>query len=78
VESAQATADVTVDKTKLPAKLASNFSPEEPSGWDCATTETIIVDIAAADKKTAHDACELKWPEYNCGGDGFAFGDSEQ
>lgn len=78
VASTQATSDVIVDKAKLPAKLSSSFSPEEPSGWDCSTTETLVVDLEAADKTAAHDACEIAWPEYNCGGDGFAMGDYEE
>jgi hypothetical protein len=79
VDASQAISEIVVDKNKLPAKLASTFSPGSPTGWDCSTTDTVTVDFAAEDKKSAHDACDLEWPEYNsCTDETFESGEIEQ
>lgn len=79
INNSQATADVIINKLILPAKLESTFSPAAPSGWDCATSESITIDLSNQAKKESHDACEIDWPEFNsCGGDGFQGGDFEQ
>lgn len=78
LNSSDATSDVTVDKSKLPAKLPDSFSPEAPAGWDCNASESVTVDLAAQDKKAAHDACEVQWPDFDqCSGSIFQQGDSE-
>lgn len=78
VSSSEVTSDVVIDKAKLPAKLASTFSPEEPTGWDCSTTESVTVDMSAPDKKSAHDACNGKDPNFQECTDGiFEQGTSE-
>lgn len=80
IDASQASAAVVVDKTKLPAKLASDFAPAAPSGWDCkGTSETIEVNLAADPaKKIQHDKCEVEWPKGgNCWGDDFDFGTPE-
>jgi hypothetical protein len=78
VSTSSATSDVVVDKASLPAKLESTFSPEAPVGWDCSTNESMTIDLQAADKKSAHDACEIDWPEYNCASSDFERGETEQ
>ena len=79
VTSASATPDIVVDKAILPAKLASTINPEAPAGWDCSTNESMTIDLQAADKKSAHDACEIDWPKYeDCYGTQFEQGKSEQ
>jgi hypothetical protein len=78
VSSSEVTSDVVIDKAKLPEKLASTFSPEEPTGWDCSTTESVTVDMSAPDKKSAHDACNGKDPAFKDCTDGiFEQGTSE-
>lgn len=65
LNSSDATSDVIVDQSKLPTKLSDSFSPEALEGWDCNTTESVTVDLAAQDKKAAHDACDVEWPEFD-------------
>jgi hypothetical protein len=79
VSSSGAIGDVVIDKTKLPAKLPSTFSPEQPSGWDCSTTESVTVDLSDQVKKAAHDACDIEEPEFDsCFDPIFEDGDPEQ
>lgn len=77
---ADATADIVIDKASLPAKLAADFVPAKPAGWDCSgATETVVVDMTEASKKAAHDACNEDHGKSfsQCWGEGFAFGDQE-
>jgi hypothetical protein len=79
VDTAQATADVIIDKLILPAKLPSTFSAQAPSGWDCSTTDSLTIDLSNQERKSLHDACDIEWPEFNsCGGDDFEDGQTEQ
>ncbi len=80
VSKADATADVVVDKSTLPEKLADSFTPTSPAGWDCSgATETVTIDMTEASKKAAHDACnnDRGHSFSNCWGDGFEYGEHE-
>jgi hypothetical protein len=79
IDTSLATPAIIIDKAKLPAKLAANFAPVAPSGWDCSgTTETIDVDLSGADKAEAHAACDVEWDEpADCYGSDFDFGTAE-
>ena len=63
----------------LPSKLADDFTPTVPAGWDCTTTEDLKIDFADATKKAAHDACDVDRIRTftSCCGDGFEQGEHE-
>jgi hypothetical protein len=80
VSASEAVAAIVVDKTKLLEIPDSTLAIEEPSGWDCSTTESVTIDLAAPDKKSEHEACEVALPTYgDCSDpDLFELGELEQ
>lgn len=76
IANSEATADITVDKTALPAKLAASFSPTKPAGWDCTGDEDFTVDMTGP-KAEAHAACDVEHPAYDCADAEFEFGETE-
>jgi hypothetical protein len=79
VAKSTATSDILVLAADLPSKLADDFTPTAPTGWDCTTTEDLKIDMADAAKKASHDACEQDHSRTftSCWGDGFEQGDHE-
>ena len=79
VAKTSAPSDVLVEAADLPVKLADDFSPTTPTGWDCQTTETLTIDMTVASKKAAHDACsaDRRRSFSSCWGDDFEQGTHE-
>ena len=64
-----------VTTTELPEYLATSFTPDAPSGWDCSgTTVTVDLDPDSA----AHKACDGDHSEgASCWGDDFESGQNQ-
>lgn len=79
VAKTSAPSEILVVAADLPTKLADDFSPTSPTGWDCQTTETITIDMTVASKKAAHDACNTNSRRTfsGCWGDDFEQGTHE-
>ncbi|MEY4631854.1 MAG: hypothetical protein RIQ81_1974 [Pseudomonadota bacterium] len=78
VANTTATSDILVAATDLPAFLPAGFTIEDPTGWDCATEETVTVDMVNGSTAAAHAACNTDHSSgSNCWGDDFEQGDNE-
>ena len=81
VDGSTAPEAIKVALSALPDKLASTFSPQAPSGWDCSgTTETINIDMTSTTGTgAAHAACNKRNRHRfsQCFGDGFEHGTPE-
>ncbi len=79
VAKTAATSDILVVAADLPSKLADDFTPTVPAGWDCTTTEDLKIDFADTTKKASHDACDVDHNRTfsSCWGDGFEQGEHE-
>lgn len=79
IANSEATSDITVAASSLPDFLATDFSIDPPTGWDCAAEETLSVNIDTGDTGAAHQACDAgsSSESTDCWGEGFEAGDQE-
>jgi hypothetical protein len=79
VANATATSDITVNASDLPAFLADGFSIADATGWDCATEETLTINMASGATASAHAACESDHSgrNFDCWGSDFEQGEFE-
>ena len=80
VDNNTAANDVKVLASELPSFLASGFTIEEPTGWDCQTTESLTIRLKTGPSAAAHNACTVSEDNVSfdqCDGEDYAVGEAE-
>ena len=78
VANSTAGTEIQVTASDLPSFLADGFSISDATGWDCATEETITIDMVNGPTAAAHAACERDHNlQFDCWGDDFEQGENE-
>jgi hypothetical protein len=81
VDNNAAANDVKVLASELPNFLASGFTIEEPTGWDCQTTESLTIRLKTGPSAAAHNACTVSEDNVSfdqCDGEDYAVGEAEE